>query len=149
MGKINWGRVILGTIISGIALDFLEGKVTGMVLDGRMLDELRSRGQLPHFGTGTIVFFVAWGFIIGFISMCLYAGVRPRFGAGPMTAIKVAIAVWVLYGLLPHIGEAFLGIFSMDLMVKFSCLLLLWQVIATLLGAWVYKEGDVAPASNV
>jgi len=149
MGKINWGRVILGTIISGIALDCLEGKVTGMVLDGRMLDELRSRGPLPHFGAGTIVFFVAWGFIIGFISMCLYAGVRPRFGAGPMTAIKVAIAVWVLYGLLPHIGEAFLGIFSMDLMVKFSLLLLVWQVIATVLGAWVYKEEGAAPASNV
>jgi hypothetical protein len=44
--------------------------------------------------------------------------------------------------LLPHLLNAFLGLFSMRLEVVYSFWLLLWQIIATLAGAWIYKEAD-------
>jgi hypothetical protein len=66
--------------------------------------------------------------------------VRPRLGAGPRTAIAVAIAVWLVSGVLPHLRDATLGILSLNLSGKFILLQLAWQIAATLLGAWIYRE---------
>ena len=80
------------------------------------------------------------GFVLGFVSVWLYASARPRLGPGPRTAILVAIAVWLVSGVLPQLRDATLGILSLNLSLKFIVLQLGWPIAATLLGASIYRE---------
>ena len=38
--------------------------------------------------------FLAWGFLVGIFAVWLYAAIRPRYGAGPKTALCAGAAVW-------------------------------------------------------
>src|SRR5207249_3963498 len=40
--------------------------------------------------------FLAWGFLVGIFAVWLYAAIRPRYGAGPKTALCAGAAVWGL-----------------------------------------------------
>jgi hypothetical protein len=54
--------------------------------------------------------------------------------------VLVAFAVWLVGGVLPHLRDATLGILSLNLSLKFIALQLAWQIAATLLGAFIYRE---------
>jgi hypothetical protein len=68
--------------------------------------------------------------------------VRPRLGPGPRTAARVAIALWLVGDLMPQLGQAFMGIFSLGLMLRFTLQQLIFILATTIFGAWVYREGD-------
>jgi hypothetical protein len=138
--KINWRRVLAGGLLAGLIIDVLEAGVNHFVIGPRFAQEMRALGKVMEPTPGKAVFFLSLGFILGLVSIWLYAAIRPRFGPGPGTAIYAALAVWFLYGLLPHLLLGFLEIFSMRLELEMSFLLLIWHIIATLAGAWVYKE---------
>jgi hypothetical protein len=36
-------------------------------------------------GGAQLAMFIAWGFLVGIVAIWLYAGIRPRYGAGPKT----------------------------------------------------------------
>jgi hypothetical protein len=143
--KINWRRVLAGGLLAGLIIDVLEAGVNHFVVGPRFAQEMQALGKVMEPTPGNAVFFLSLGFMLGLVSIWLYAAIRPRFGPGPRTAIYAALAVWFLYGLLPHLLLGFLGIFSMRLELELSFLLLIWHIIATLAGAWLYKE-DAATA---
>src|SRR2546422_4874519 len=64
-----------------------------------------------------IIWFVIVDFLFGIFLIWLYAAIRPRFGAGPRTAVLAGFAIWGLYGLLHTIGEAPMGLFPQRLYV--------------------------------
>src|SRR2546430_17124817 len=64
-----------------------------------------------------IIWFVIFDFLFGIFLVWFYAAIRPRFGAGPRTAVLAGFAIWVLYGLLHAIGEAPMGLFPLRLAV--------------------------------
>ena len=68
------------------------------------------------------------------------AAIRPRFGEGPGTAFIAALLVWVLGYLLSDAGNAVLGIYTVSIAVTLICVGLAEIVIATLAGAYLYKE---------
>jgi hypothetical protein len=143
-GKINWSRVVAGGLLAGLIIDILEVSVNHFVIGPRFAQEMQALGKAMEPTPDKAVFFLSLGFMLGLMSIWLYAAIRPRFGPGPKTAIYAALAVWFLYGLLPHLLSGFLEIFSMRLELEVSFLLLIWQIIATLAGAWVYKEQTAA-----
>ncbi len=72
----------------------------------------------------------------------LYAAIRPRYGAGPKTAVWAGLAVWVAGVLLPNavfMGAA--GLFPASLTVMTTAAGIVELVVATLAGAALYKEG--------
>jgi hypothetical protein len=74
------------------------------------------------------------------VNVWIYALVRPRLGAGPRTAVLVGAVLWVLLGLVPHLENAALGLFSLQLSLRMAGMQLCWMVCGTLLGAWLYRE---------
>ena len=136
---INWTRALGGGIAAGLLYDILEISLSPFLVGRQYEAELNAVRHTPPSPAG-YAFFFAWGFVIGIIAICLYAAVRPRFGAGPRTAARVAVALWVIGDLMPHIGSAFMGIFSMGLMVKFALQQLFFMLATTILGAWLYRE---------
>jgi hypothetical protein len=90
---------------------------------------------------GTTVLGVVLGFVVGILAIWLYAAIRPRYGAGPGTAVLAGVAAGLLYGVFPDIGWGLtLRLIPARVWVGDAVFTLVAMVIATLLGAWVYKE---------
>jgi hypothetical protein len=137
---MNWKRIVAGGLAAGALIDIVEGGLSGALFGGQFESELAARGLGLRLGAPGALFFTLWGFVLGFVSVWLYAAVRPRLGPGPRTAVLVALAVWIVSGVLPHLRDATLGILSLNLSLKFILLQLCWQIAGTLLGAFIYRE---------
>jgi antibiotic biosynthesis monooxygenase (ABM) superfamily enzyme len=87
-----------------------------------------------------IVIEIVMDFVLGILAVWLYALIRPRCGAGAKTALFAGVGLWVLTGLLPTIMWGSLRLFSVRLLTINVLTYLVMVIVATLLGAWVYKE---------
>lgn len=92
---------------------------------------------------GAIVIFNIWGFLLGIATVWLYAAIRPRYGAGPKTAIRAGVVTWAVAVFLANLGNYPLGLFPTRLLVISSVVGLVEIVVATLVGAWLYREEEV------
>src|SRR5437763_15411116 len=84
---MNWKRIVAGGVAAGALIDVVEGGLSGALFGGQFRSELAARGLDLSVGPLGAVFFTAWGFVLGFVSVWLYAAVRPRLGPGPRTAV--------------------------------------------------------------
>ncbi len=139
MGIINWRRVFLGGLLAGVVLNLFEFVLHSIVLEEDWQAAFAALGK-PEPGSGAIVIFVVTLFAVGFLAIWLYAGIRPRYGPGPGTAICVGLVVWTLAYLVPTLGNIAMGIFPTGLMLLSTAVGLVEVPLATLAGAWTYKE---------
>jgi len=138
MGKINWGRVFLGGLLAGLVVNIFEYVTNGVVLAADWEAAMKALGR--QFPMSAIVVFIVWGFVAGIAAIWLYAAARPRFGAGPKTAAMTGLAYWVIGYALPNLGQMPLGLFPKRLIVIGSIVGLVEIVVASLVGAWLYRE---------
>ena len=141
MTKINVGRVVLGGLVAGLVLTILEYVLNEPILGKQWETAMAALNQPPISG-GTLAWYVVLTFILGIAVVWLYAAIRPRFGAGPKTAIITGLAVWFFIWLWSFGGQ----MATMDLFpIKLVWISIVWGLfevpIATLVGAWLYKEG--------
>jgi hypothetical protein len=138
MGKINWIRVILGGLVAGVIINIFEFALNGVVLAKDMEAAISALGR--QVGGAQLAMFIAWGFLVGIFAIWLYAGIRPRYGAGPKTALCAASAVWSLGYLLAAVTPLALNLFPTRLMVIGLAVGLVEVIVGTLAGAWLYGE---------
>ena len=140
MGKINMSRLILGGIVAGIVSDVLGFLVDGVLLAPRWAAALKALGR-PEFTTNQWIWFNLIGVAGGIFALWLYAGIRPRFGAGPKTAIWAGLAVWFALGLLSNASSMWPGgPFPAHLMLLTTLGGGVEWVTGALVGAALYKE---------
>ena len=139
MGSINAGRVILGGLLAGLVVNIGETILNLVVVAQAMEGALRAR-NLPPVGGSAIAGFIALTFLQGIVIVWLYAAIRPRFGAGVRTAAIAGIAVWFLSPFYAGVAWVLMGVFP----AKVTSIGTLWAlpeiVVASIAGAWVYKE---------
>jgi len=140
MGKINLGRVILGGFVGGIVTNLIDMVVNVPVLGAAWKAETDAL-HLTHMTSAgmSACGWIVSDFLITWIAVWLYAGIRPRFGPGPGTAIKAGLAVWALTG-IAYSAFAFNGLYSQSLTLQSSLGGLVAKVAGTWLGAMIYKE---------
>jgi hypothetical protein len=140
MGKINVGRLILGGIVAGIAIDILDYFVDGVWLAQRWADGMALLGK-PGFSQIQIILFNVIGLLTGIVAIWVYAAIRPRFGAGIKTAIIAGLAVWLLTTVFPNLAFMHVAhLFSNHLALYTTLGGLVEAVFGTIVGASVYKE---------
>jgi hypothetical protein len=105
----------------------------------QMEDALKGR-NLPPIGGGAIGAFVVGAFVIGVLLVWLYAAIRPRFGAGPKTAITAGVVLWLLAYVWPSLGTGLMGFIPMKLLLVSTLWGLGEVILAALAGAAVYTE---------
>jgi hypothetical protein len=88
------------------------------------------------------VTFNIWGFLLGIAAVWIYAAIRPRYGAGPSTAVRAGLAAWALAVFLANLSSYALGLFPVRLLVITAVVALGEILVATLVGAWVYSEKE-------
>ncbi|HEV2173979.1 MAG TPA: hypothetical protein VGR71_10445 [Nitrospira sp.] len=140
MEKINWRNVVLGGLVAGFIIDVVEGILEGVILGPEWRQAMQALGH-PLRETGTnITLHVLLGFAYGLTALWLYAAIRPRFGAGPKTALYAGLGVWVLGSLLPSVNWGPRGLLPGHLFTIAVVVGLVEIVVATEAGAWLYKE---------
>ena len=139
MGKINLGRVILGGLVAGLIINISETILNVPVLGAQLEASLRSM-NLPPVGGPQIAVFVVEAFALGIATVWLYASIRPRYGAGAGTGVCAGLFVWFFAYLYPGIANGVLGIGSWKLITIGLIWGLVEIVIASVVGAWLYKE---------
>ena len=139
MGKIDMGRVLAGGIVAGIIIDAVEYVLNGIVLRDQW-NALATAHNLPMIGMNEILVFNVLGLVTGIAAVWAYAAMRPRFGAGPKTAVHAALLVWVVGYLIPNLFQSVSGMITSSLMMTITVVGLVEIIVATVAGAYVYKE---------
>jgi len=135
------GRVILGGLLAGLIINVGEGVFNGWLMAAEMEAAMKALGKpMDPSAPAGIGYFVVGGFILGILSVWLYAAIRPRFGAGPKTAVCAGLALWAAAYLYVTLGFMGLDFFPTTLLVQGLIWGLFEVPIATVAGAWLYKE---------
>ena len=138
MGNINAARVVLGGLLAGLIINISEYILNTYVVADEAA-ALMQRLNLPAISTNQILVFVLMTFVLGIVVIFLYAGLRPRFGAGAGTAVIAALIVWII-GLMSGIADVVIGLLPSNLLVIGAAWGLVEMIVAAIAGAWIYKE---------
>jgi hypothetical protein len=139
MGKINIGRVLLGGLLAGVIVNIGE-TVLNVVVAGQAMETALAARNLPPVGGSAIGGFVVITFLLGVLTVWLYAAIRPRFGPGPGTAVIAALVVWFFAYFHQSAAMVLMGILPAKVMVLGTVWGLVEMVVASIAGAWAYKE---------
>jgi hypothetical protein len=139
MGKINFGRVLLGGLVAGIVLNIGEYILNDKVFAAQMKEYLAAH-KFSTPGGNAIAVAVVMTLVLGIVIVLGYAAIRPRFGAGAKTAIIAALFAWFGVYVYPNILGAAFGFVPTNILP----IALVWGLVeynvAALIGAWLYKE---------
>ena len=143
MGKINGARVILGGLVAGLIINASESILNGVVLAKDMNAAVLALGR--QMGGNQLAMFMTWGFLVGIFAVWLYAAIRPRYGAGPKTAVMAGLAVWCLGYLLAAVTPVALNLFPTSVISIGLVVGLVEVTLGTLAGARIYREEAANP----
>jgi hypothetical protein len=136
---MNVGRILAGGLFAGLVMNIGEYVLNEIVLKEKWEAAMADMGMEPMTGA-TIGVLVVVTFVIGIALVWLYAAMRPRFGAGPKTAIIAGFFTWLLLSGMPFVWNQLVPVYPSDLMMVG----LVWSFfelpIAAFAGAWAYKE---------
>ena len=148
MGNINMSRVILGGIVAGIVADVLGFLVDGVALAPQWSDAMKALGR-PDFTTNQMVWFNVLGLAGGIFALWLYSAIRPRYGAGPKTAVYAGLAWWIVGTLLPNAGfMGVAGLFPTGLTTMTTLGGVVECIVGVVAGAALYQEAETALRSS-
>lgn len=139
MKGINTGRWLAGGITAGIVIWILEGAAS-MFYMADMEAAMAAHNLSMEITGGAMAITVIVSLLVGLTMIFFYAGIRPRFGPGPKTAIIVAVAYWIGAYFVSLLGYQLLGLFPTGMLITWGILGLVELILAALAGAWMYRE---------
>ena len=139
MSGINSGRWLLGGVVAGIVIWICEGVAATLTMD-QMTAVMESHGLSMAMSAGTAVLTIVVSLLVGLTMVFFYAGVRPRFGAGPRTAVIVAVALWLGSYVVSLIGYYLINLYPPRMLLHWGLIGLLEMILASIVGAWIYRE---------
>ena len=139
MAGINVGRWMVGGVVAGIFVWLFEG-VASLFYMEEYMQSMEAHSLSMEMGPAMWVLSIVVSLIVGLAAVFFYAAMRPRFGAGPKTAVIVGFALWLSGYLMSLIGYQMMGLFSQGLLIKWGVIGLIEVVLASILGAWIYRE---------
>lgn len=139
MAGMNGRRILAGGLVAGVILTTLE--VAAEVAFGLDWAGWLAGLGVAAPGAAAEAYVLVGGLGLGVLAVALYAAVRPRFGAGPRTAVLVGLFMWALNCLFPTAALAAFGLLPMNELFWVPVLFPVVQFpLATLAGAWIYRE---------
>ena len=142
MSKMNVPRILVGGLVSGLVMNVGEAALHAGVL-GQDTEALYKRLQAPLPNpASTIPLLVGMTFLLGLVSIWLYAALRPQLGGKLKTALIAGLVVWILAHVWSgvYLGAGFAGIVTPAL----AWIPVIWglfeSTLGTLAGAVLYRE---------
>jgi hypothetical protein len=146
MSRINWTRLIIGGVIASVIAFLTDGVFHERVVgaDWKTLHATLGISEVKHSAFG-VLYFAGFELGRGFVSMFLYAVMRPLFRPGPKTAALAGIVAWIAFSVTGPAQFIPLGFFSNTLWIKVAAFQLITSILAVIAGAAIYKDAN-APA---
>ena len=145
MQRVNWQRLLQCGLLAGFVANILQFTVNRLYLF-RAWDSAASTLVLPMAGHSEHRFELAvMTFMGSILAVWLYAMIRTRFGSGPKTAALTGGVFWLMSWLFPVILWSLSGPFPKLpswLLATHLTTYLGIAIVATMVGAWQYKERD-------
>jgi hypothetical protein len=142
MTNINVPRVLLGGMVAGLILFAITGAVNGGILSADL--ETWSQGMGKHINPParslSMWLWALMSLIVGTLGVWIYAGTRPRFGAGPWTAVLAGLALWVANKLAVAVDFLALGLLPARIVAGQLIGGLVAILIGVFVGARFYRE---------
>ena len=135
--RINWRRVFPCGLVAGVVWTVLSSVVT--FFTGQEFSAAVPGNRLAAPSGGLIVFLFVVNLVEGVWAMWLYAAIRPRFGAGPKTAVITGVSWWVISSLIDVTWGSFGFVPARALLGPIAASLPA-IILAALAGAWRYSE---------
>ena len=141
MGHINVGRVVIGGIVAAIIL-FIAGFIIHGAILGADWKAWADAGHMPLAlsQAGMTVVWIILSLVNGLTGVWIYAGIRPRYGAGAKTALVAGFMLWLAGGLTAALAQCALGNVPHNVVVVGAIGGLIADLIAIVAGAYLYKE---------
>lgn len=139
MSGINVGRWLAGGVAAGVVIWLIEGGASVLYMDD-METALQAHGLAMEMTLGVWAITVLVSLLVGLTLVFFYAAARPRFGAGPRTAIMVAVALWIGGYLVSLLGYQMLDLFPAGMLAMWAVVGLVELLVAGLVGGWLYRE---------
>lgn len=140
MAKINWSRVFLGGFVWVVAFNVVWMFAWYLFLESQSMSAFAALGRPWPQDLGTLALWLFLTFGGGILAIWAYAAIRPQYGPGPKTAAGVGVVFWLLSGVGPMVWSAHLLLLPTGLVLSSLAAEFIADVVATILGAWLYKE---------
>jgi hypothetical protein len=142
MNRINTSRVILGGLVAGIILFGLMGALHHLILMNDWMAWKAAMGGVIHAPSihRSMALWFAMSVVFGITGVWIYAGIRPRYGAGPKTAFLAGFLLWLSGHVTAALNQLALGILPRHITVVSCAGALVAILLSTLAGAAIYKE---------
>jgi hypothetical protein len=145
--NMNWKRIALAGLVCGIVLFVLEG-IAGMLVTGKIYTAMMARLHLTMpTDTPAIIVDIVISFVYAILIAWLYAALRPRYGVGPKTALRAAVAAWVPLHLIGVAYQVDLEMMPLRDGVVLSITALVMCCIVALIAGALYRETGAAKAA--
>lgn len=135
---------MLGGTVAGAAFNAFEfvlhGRLLGAAWTSAMLGLGRTPAEIAASRATSMPLLVLWAFLVCWFGVWLYASIRPRFGAGPRTAIIAGIATWLAVTLMAALEGSAFGFYPRSLVMAWIAGELIGIVVCVVIGAWFYRE---------
>jgi hypothetical protein len=142
MGKTNRARVFLGGLLAGVVFNIILFAAGAIYLNDLFGPALKVLNPTYQETTGSQIFWIVLNFVSGILVVWLYSAIRPRYGAGPKTAIITGLFFWVIGPLTLDAIWGAMQLFPGTTLLADSLTGLVMVVVGTLAGAWIYREQE-------
>ena len=142
MPKINWTRLIIGSLVAAVICFLSDGFFHERVASAdwkAVYDNLGARTP-PAEHTASLFYFAFFELGRGFVAMLLYALMRQFFSPGPKTATLAGVVTWIAFSLTGPAQFIPLEFYSHALWMKVGAFQLVTSIVAAIAGAALYKE---------
>jgi hypothetical protein len=140
MGRINYGRLIVGALLAAAFYFIADGTIHGALL-GKYHMAAVSRAGYPLTADNTaFIYFAVFDLGKGLVAMLIYVAARVPCGPGVKTAVVAGLIAWLAIEVLPSISWMPFPFYEKSFFVKVIALELVPMVVGAILGAWIYKE---------
>ena len=137
MGKMNWIRIIVCGLLTGIVWTVLSVISTWFL--GAAFNAAVGGNKVFAPSAGLFTFLLTLNLLGGIWAMWLYAAIRPRYGPVAKTAVIVGFGWWFVSSLADWTWVS-LGFVPVTAFLSLSAIAIPELIVAAFVGAWLYKE---------
>ena len=143
MATINWGRLLLGSLVAAIIMFATDGFIHETIAKTDWKAVYAGlRAVEPEENGVSMVYFAIFELGRAFTAMMFYVLMRAFYRPGPATAAVAGIVGWIAFSLTGPAQFIPLGFFSNALWLKVGSIHLATSIIATIAGAALYKDAS-------
>jgi hypothetical protein len=136
--RLNLPRFLAAGAVTGLLVNIFGG----ILYAGLLAAEPTARPSLAQPSMAGMAVFAGMAFVMGFVAIWLYVGVRARLGPGPITALKVGLAVWFFAYLVPSLANVIQGQSTPRMYWVGIAFTVAAIPLATGAGAWLYTDPE-------